>query len=82
MSGISTRWVVRQEHLVTEHELDAAGTLSDAAMASWMDAARAAYLDHCTLLRQRRERSGLTLRHRTGSLPAGALLGRPTSVVI
>ncbi|GDY29839.1 hypothetical protein [Gandjariella thermophila] len=67
---------------VTEHDVNADGTVRDAAVALWVDAARQAYLDHCALLQRLRERSGLTLRHRTGTLPAGALLGRPTSVVI
>jgi acyl-CoA thioesterase FadM len=74
--------VVQQEHPVTERELAADGTVRNAAVALWVDAAWQAYLDHCPVLQQTRERAGLALRHRTGTLPAGALLGRPTSVVV
>jgi acyl-CoA thioesterase FadM len=81
MSGIMTKWVVLQEHPVTAQELDAAGTVSDEAVERWITAARLAYLDHCPVL-QAQEEAGLVLRHRPGTLPPGALLGRPTDVVV
>lgn len=77
-----TKWVVLQEHPVTAQELDAAGTVSDETVERWVTAARLAYLDHCTVLRQAQEDSGLVLRHRPGMLARGALLGRPTDVVV
>jgi acyl-CoA thioesterase FadM len=82
MSGISTRWVVLAVHPVTEQDLDAGGTVSDETVERWIDAARSAYLDRCTVLRQMQERSGLVLRHRPGIRPSGALLGRPTDVAV
>ena len=82
MSGIMTRWLVLQEHPVTEHELDADETISDEAVVRWVTAACAAYLEHCMVLRRVRDESGLVLRQRPGALPRGALLGRPTDVVV
>src|SRR5262245_37265012 len=82
MSGIATRWVVWQEYPVTADDLDGDGTVSDEAMRRWVDAAGQAYLDHCVVLRQVWERSGLALRVRTNALPKGALLGRPTGVAV
>src|SRR5215216_4099579 len=77
MSGIMTRWPVLQAHAVTEHDLDAEGTISDDTVQRWVAAARLAYLDRCAVLRAQ-EQSGLVLRHRPGALSRGALLGRPT----
>jgi len=81
MSGIMTRWPVLQAHAVTEHDLDAEGTISDDTVQRWVAAARLAYLDRCAVLRAQ-EQSGLVLRHRPGALSRGALLGRPTDVVV
>jgi acyl-CoA thioesterase FadM len=81
MSGIMTRWPVLQEHAVTESDLDAEGTISDETVQRWVSAALLAYLDRCTVLRAQ-ERSGLVRSHRPGALPRGALLGRPTDVVV
>jgi len=81
MSGIMTRWPVLQEHAVTESDLDAEGTISDETVQRWVTAAQLAYLDRCPVLRER-EQSGLVLRHRPCALPRGALLGRPTDVVV
>ncbi|MCW6010935.1 hypothetical protein K1W54_41270 [Micromonospora sp. CPCC 205371] len=77
-----TKWAVLQEHQVGERDLDAAGAVSDDALARWVDAAREAYLDGCpTLLAAGRE-PGVALRHRTAALPSAALLGRPEDVVV
>lgn len=82
MSGIMTKWAVLQEYQISDQDLDVAGTVSDDALARWVDAAREAYLDGCpTLLAAGRE-PGVALRHRTAALPGGALLGRPTDVVV
>lgn len=82
MSGIMTRWLVLQTHHVTDQELDADGTVSDETVERWVTAARLAYLDRCSLLRQVQEQSGLVLSYRPGTLPRGTLLGRPTDVVV
>lgn len=82
MSGIMTKWLVLQEHQVTVDELGADGTVPDELVERWVTAARLAYLDHCQALRQEQERSGLMLGHRPRAMPSGALLGRPSSVVV
>jgi acyl-CoA thioesterase FadM len=82
MSSIATRWVVRQEYPVTADDLDGDGVVSDQTVERWVTAAQQAYLDHCAVLRQTRDESGLALRVRVSSFPQGALLGRPTGVAV
>ena len=77
-----TRWAVLREYPVTESDLDAAGTVADETLRRWVDDVRVAYLEQCSLLHQVRERDGLVLRHRTGTLPSAALLGRPARVFV
>jgi hypothetical protein len=81
MGGIATKWLVLQEHPVTVDKL-VAGTVPDELVEQWVDAARLAYLDHCQVLRQERDRSGLALRHRLAGMPRGAMLGRPETGVV
>jgi len=82
MSAIMSRWLVRQEHPVTEHDLGRDGAVSDEAVERWVTAAHLAYLDHCTLVQQRQHEFRAELRHRMGTLPAGTLFGTPASVVV
>jgi acyl-CoA thioesterase FadM len=82
MSGMMTRWLVLDEHSVTGQDVDHDGTVSDEAVERWVNAARLAYLDRCTLLRQEQAQSGLELTYRNRALPGGPLLGRPSSVVV
>jgi acyl-CoA thioesterase FadM len=90
MSGILTRWLVLQEHTVTPDDLgsEQAGppagdaTISDETVERWVAAARTEYLSRCEALEQARARSGLQLAYGTATLPRGAWLGRPTSVVV
>ncbi|MGI5216203.1 hypothetical protein [Plantactinospora sp. CA-290183] len=82
MTGIMTRWLVLHEYAVEERDRTADGDVTDEAVQRWVDAAWTAYLEHCPVLGRRRERAGLVLRHRTGRLPCGAELGRPTEVVV
>jgi acyl-CoA thioesterase FadM len=81
MSAIMTTWPVLQEHPVAAADLDADQTVADQAVARWVAAACQAYLDRCVALQRARERADLDL-HRDVTLPPGAPLGRPTSVVV
>lgn len=65
-----TKWLVLQEYAVDD------GVVSDETVERWVDAARLAYLEHCSALPRER------LRHRTGTLPPGSALGRPASVLV
>jgi acyl-CoA thioesterase FadM len=82
MSGFMTKWAVLREHQVTADDLGTDGTVSDQAVGRWVDGACSAYLDGCALLRRARDRDGLDVRHRPATLPRGASLGQPTSLVV
>jgi hypothetical protein len=69
VGGILSKWLVLHEYTVD-------GVVSDEAVERWVDAARVAYLDHCSALPREQ------LRHRTGALPPGSALGRPASVAV
>jgi hypothetical protein len=64
MSGMTTRWLVLDEHAVTGQGVDHDGTVSDEAVERWVNAARLAYLERWTLLRQEQAQSGLELAYR------------------
>lgn len=81
-AGFITKWAVRQDHAVTDADLDGGGTVRDGAVERWVAAACSAYLEGCSVLRGTRERDGLELRQRARNLPAGSGLGRPDSVVV
>jgi acyl-CoA thioesterase FadM len=80
MSGIMTRWLVLEEHPVTGQDLDHDGAVGHETVERWVNAARLAYLDRCTLLKQEQAQSGLELTYRNRALPT--LVGRPASVVV
>jgi acyl-CoA thioesterase FadM len=82
MSGILSKWLVLHEYPVTVDELDAGGTIRDEVVEQWVSAARLAYLDQCPVLRREQARTGAVLRDRLASMPRGALLGRPATVVV
>jgi acyl-CoA thioesterase FadM len=82
MSSIMTRWSVLHEHTVAPTDHDAAGDVTDATVARWVDAACADYLAQCRDLQARITRGGLTLAETGDTLPAGAALGRPARVVV
>jgi acyl-CoA thioesterase FadM len=76
------KWPVLQEQPVTAGDLDANGVVRDDSVARWVDAARAAYLERCTVLQRVLEESDLVLAARIAHQPPGAALGRPSSVVV
>lgn len=82
MSGMVSRWVVAQEHPVTEPDRDAAGVVADAAVERWVTAARRAYLDLCPILHRTAAESGLVVTEQPRRLPPGAALGRATDVLV
>lgn len=82
MSGIVSKWVVRQEHTVRAEEVDADGDVRDDALARWVDEAYAAYVAQCLALKAAADRDALVVRTRLGALPPGAQLGRPVAVVV
>ena len=74
-----TKWLVLDEHPVTPEDRTDDGVVSDAALQRWVDAARAAYLEHCQVLNGRTD-GVLRLRDNT---PARAVyLGQAGSVVV
>jgi hypothetical protein len=81
MSAIMTKWAVLQEHRVDAGDLDVDQTVSDRAVERWVAGVCQAYLDRCVVLRRARDDADLDLRQRR-TLPQGALLGRPASVVV
>jgi acyl-CoA thioesterase FadM len=80
-SSIVSRWVVRREHPVGDHDLDADGVLRDDAIEQWVHDARDAYLERCAVVQEMINGSKLVLRAR-GDLPGGAWFGRPATVVV
>lgn len=82
MTGIVSKWVVLREHAVAAEDVDADGHVLDEVLAGWVDEACAAYLDHCRVLHEKRDRDGLVLRSRVGPLPPGARFGRPSTVAV
>jgi hypothetical protein len=82
VTGIVSRWVVLEEHVVTADDLDGDGDVLDEVVERWIGKACAAYLDRCRTLHEMEERGGLALRFRVGAVPPGARLGRPTSVAV
>jgi acyl-CoA thioesterase FadM len=79
-SPFLSRWPVVQEHPVGPADLEGA-VVGDQSVARWVAAARSAYLDRCAALRRQRE-AGLELEVQSASLPPGASLGRPGTVVV
>lgn len=73
---------MQREHPVTEEDLDAGGTVSEAALERWVTAARDAYLGQCPALRRAADQPGRELRSRAGTRPRAAVLGRPAEVVV
>jgi acyl-CoA thioesterase FadM len=82
MSAFLSRWPVLQEHQVTPGDLDDGGVVADRSVARWVDGARAAYLDRCAALRRRQRQAGLELEVQSATLPPGAALGRPATVLV
>lgn len=82
MSGMVSRWVVAQEHPVTDADLDESGLVSDDALRRWVTAARRAYLERCDTLHRTAAESGLVVTEESGRLPAAAMLGRATDVLV
>jgi hypothetical protein len=82
MSSFVSRWVVRREHPVGDHDLGADGVLRDDAIEGWIHDARDAYLERCSVVRQMIDGSGLVLRAQASELPGGAAFGRPATVVV
>jgi len=82
MNGIVTKWVESQEYEVVAADRDDAGAVRDETVARWVDAARLSYLDRCPELQRLQRESGAELRHRAGTLPAGAALGNATHVAV
>jgi hypothetical protein len=81
MTGIVSRWVVAQQHVVAADDLDDAGVVRGEARERWVADACAAYLDECTVLCDLASATDLTIRLNVAPLPEAALPGRPTSVV-
>jgi acyl-CoA thioesterase FadM len=81
MSFVS-RWVEVREFTVTPADLAAGGGVRPEAIDRWLAEARAAYLEHCVVLRDLRERSGLALRAHFDQPPAPERFGTPTSIII
>jgi acyl-CoA thioesterase FadM len=81
MSFVS-RWVEVREFTVTPGDLSAGGGVRAEAIDRWLAEARAAYLEHCVVLRDLRERSGLALRAHFDQPPASDRFGTPTSIII
>jgi hypothetical protein len=82
MSSFMTRWSVLHEHEVGAADRDADGALHDLAVARWVDAACSAYVDQCPSLPVRSAGGSPRLRKEVVELPAGAILGRPATVVV
>lgn len=83
MSGMVSRWVVAQEHQVTESDRDEAGMVSDRALERWVTAARRAYLERCDTLHRISAESGLAVTEEPRRLPPpGAALGWATDVLV
>jgi acyl-CoA thioesterase FadM len=80
-SPFLSRWPVVQEHPVGPADLVGA-VVGDQSVARWVAAARSAYLDRCAALRRRQQEAGLELEVQSASLPPGASLGRPGTVVV
>lgn len=81
MSFVS-RWVEVREFTVTPGDLAAGGRVRPEAIDRWLAEARTAYLEHCVVLRELRERSGLALRAHFDQPPAPERFGFPTSIII
>ena len=81
MSFVS-RWVEVREFTVTPADLRAGGGVRPEAIDRWLAEARAAYLEHCVVLRDLRGRSGLALRAHFDQPPAPERFGTPTSIII
>ena len=81
MSFVS-RWVEVREFTVTPADLSARGGVRAEAIDRWLAEARAAYLEHCIVLRELRDRSGLALRARFDQPLAPQRFGTPTSIII
>ena len=82
MSGILTKWSVLQRQHAASDDLDADGAVLAKVIERWIDAACRAYLDQCSDLERTRARDDLELQCRHDSLPAAALAGRPSTVVV
>jgi acyl-CoA thioesterase FadM len=82
MSGIITKWVVLQSHDVVSGDLDATGVVRDDVVVRWIEAARDAYLDCCSTLRETSGVSGRTVRCDLGAVPAGAQFEGAASVSV
>jgi acyl-CoA thioesterase FadM len=82
MSAMVKRWPVLHEHPVTADDLDVDGIVGDESVARWIETARAAYLERCSVLQRMLDGSGLQPLARTIHQPPGASLGRPQTVVV
>src|SRR5262245_9585306 len=80
--SIVTKWVVLEEHEVGADDRGPAGVLRDDVVAGWIDAARDAYLDRCSVLTGKAAATGCTLRCEPDALPTGAHFAGSTSVVV
>jgi acyl-CoA thioesterase FadM len=81
MSFVS-RWVEVREFTVMPGDLSAGGGVRAEAIDSWLAEAQAAYLEHCVVLRELRERSGSALRASFDQPPAPERFGTPTTIII
>ena len=74
-----SKWLVLDEHPVTPEDRTGDGVVSDAALQRWVDAARAAYLEHCQVLNGRTDG---VLRLRDNAPARAAYLGQAGVVVV
>jgi hypothetical protein len=77
-----SRWVEVREFTVAPADLASGGGVRAEVIDRWLTEARTAYLDHCIVLRELRERSGLELRIQFDHPPAPEPFGTPTSVIV
>jgi acyl-CoA thioesterase FadM len=82
MSGILTKWVVLHSHDVASGDVDATGALRDDVVVRWIEAARDAYLDCCSTLRESSSVAGCSVRCDLGAVPAGTKFDGASSVSV
>jgi hypothetical protein len=80
--SMTSKWSVAAEHDVRGDDVEADGTIADAAVDRWATDAAAAYLQQCLRLEERRAAAGLELRSRVGAHAGGARLGSDSTVVV
>ena len=73
---------MRREHAVGAGDLDDNGIVRDDCIGTWVAAAVTAYVDCCPLVQDLAGDDGVELRQMPASVPAGATLGGPASVLV